>query len=197
MRRILLFSTMLIAISLMISACGPTADNTGNVANKPANAANAAKPVDTAAIETDVKKVVTEASAAMSKNDVAAFEKMTVDTYKFIGPDGKVSTKSERAASLRSGDSKYESVVYDEVTVNPNPAGTGAIVIGRATVKGVNMGQKVDGQFRITQIWRKTDDGWKMAHGHATAIAAGSPSANTATNSNAAPASNSATNANK
>jgi ketosteroid isomerase-like protein len=94
---------------------------------------------------------------------------------------------------MRSGDTKYESVAYDEVSVRVNPEGTGAVVIGRATVKGVNMGTRVDGQYRITQVWSKSADGWKMASGHATPISAvtTSPASNTAgSNLNTAPAAN-------
>lgn len=188
--RKLIPAVAVIAVAMLVGACGPAATDatskTGNATNG-AVANPPSKAVDTAAIETEIKKNVTEAAATLTKNDAAGFEKMTVDTYKFIGPDGRISTRAERAASLKSGDSKYESVAYDEVTVNVNPYGTGAIVIGRATVKGVNMGQRVDGQFRITQIWRKSDDGWKMAHGQATAIAAAPPTA-TSANSSTAPA---------
>ena len=190
MRRIIFLVSML-ALASLFSGCEPAASN--NTANKAANAANnsnVAKPVDTAAIETEIKRRVADAAATMTNNDAAGLEKMTIDSYKFINPNGQLSTRAERVASLRSGESKYESVAYDEVTVNLNPSASGAIVIARATVKGVNMGNKVDGQYRVTQIWRKTDDGWKMAHGQATAIAA---SASTAA-SNSASASNTAAN---
>jgi ketosteroid isomerase-like protein len=190
MRRIIFLASIL-ALASLFSGCEPAASN--NTANKAANAANnsnAAKPVDTAAIETEIKRRVADAAATMTNNDAAGLEKMTIDSYKFINPNGQLSTRAERVASLRSGESKYESVAYDEVTVNLNPSASGAIVIARATVKGVNMGNKVDGQYRVTQIWRKTDDGWKMAHGQATAIAA---SASTAA-SNSASASNTAAN---
>ena len=176
----------MLAVASLFGACEPSASN--NASNKPGNtgnSANSAKPVDTSAIETEVKKLVSDVSASLSKNDVAAFEKMTVDSYKFINPNGQVSTRAERAAAMKSGESKYESVVYDDVSVNVHPNGSGAIVIGRATVKGVNMGTKVDGQFRFTQLWGKSDDGWKMVHGHATAITGGSspPSNSSASNS--------------
>ena len=189
MPRVFLTSATLIAMSLLIS-CGPAANT--NTTNKPANAGNSTNTsnsnnaVNVAAIEADVKKLVTEAAASLSKNDVAAFEKMTTDNYLFISPDGRMSTRAERAAALRSGDSKYESVVYDDILVRANPHGTGAIATAVATVKGVNMGTKVDGKFRVTQVWRKTDDGWKMAHGHGTAITATAPSSNTAAGSNSA-----------
>ena len=194
MRRIYLIATLL-AAALLFAACDQATSNNsaGNRAANGANGADAAKPVDTAAIETEIKKLVNDAAASMTKNDADALQKMTIDSYKFINPNGQVSTRAERVAALRSGESKYESVAYDEVSVNVNPTGAGAFVIARATVKGVNMGNKVDGQYRVTQIWRKTDGGWKMAHGQATAIAAGaSPPANAAASNSSS--SNSAAN---
>lgn len=197
MRKLIFAIAMLITASFS-TACDPAANNTSN---KPANAANnaAAKPAaNTAAIETDVKKLVADAAASLSKNDVAAFEKNTTDNYMFVNPNGVVTTRAERAAAMKSGDTKYESVAYDEVSVRVNPEGTGAVVIARATVKGVNMGNKVDGQYRVTQVWSKTADGWKMASGQATPIsaAATSPASNAAaSNSNSAPAANTNTKA--
>ena len=191
------FAIAMVLTASLFTACDPAANNT---VNKPTNAANnaATKPAaNTAAIEIDVKKLVADAAASLSKNDVATFEKNTTDNYMFVNPNGVVSTRAERAAAMKSGDTKYESVAYDEVSVRVNPEGTGAVVIGRATVKGVNMGSKVDGQYRITQVWSKTADGWKMASGHATPIsaAATSSASNTAAaNSNTAPAANTNTN---
>ena len=187
------FAIVMLATASLFTACDPAANNVGN---KPTNAANnaAAKPAaNTAAIETDVKKLVTDAAASLSKNDAAAFEKSTTDNYMFVNPNGVVTTRAERAAAMKSGDTKYESVAYDEVSVRVNPEGTGAVVIGRATVKGVNMGSRVDGQYRITQVWSKTADGWKMASGQATPISAvaTSPASNTAAaNSNTGSAAN-------
>jgi ketosteroid isomerase-like protein len=193
MRKYIFAIAMLLTASFL-TACNPAANS--NTSNTAANGANnsAAKPAaNTAAIEADVKKLVTDAAASLSKNDVAAFEKSTTDNYMFVNPNGVVTTRAERAAAMKSGETKYESVAYDEVSVRVNPEGTGAVVIGRATVKGVNMGNKVDGQYRVTQVWSKTADGWKMASGQATPIsaAAASPASNTAaSNSNAAPAAN-------
>ena len=175
MRRIF-FVVAMLAMASLLGSCDSGAGNSSG--SKPANAANGANSaakstVDTAAIETEIKRLVSEAAANMSKNDAAAFDKTTSDDYQFINPNGKISTKAERLAGLRSGESKFESVVYDDIKVRVHPLGVGAIVTGRATVKGVNMGTKVDGQYTVTQIWAKTDDGWKIVHSQATAISGG------------------------
>ena len=170
----IIFVTLSLVLATFLAACGDqgSANKPGNV---PANTANANKPaaaVDTAAIESDVKKLVTEYAAAMAKNDMAAFDKSTTDNFMFVGNDGTVSTKAERMESMKSGATKYESLTYDDLTVRVKPEGDAAIVIGKATVKGMNMGKPIDGANRVTQVWGKTKDGWKMVTLQATAITA-------------------------
>ena len=174
MRKIFLTISMLIAASFVFTSCGaPAANNTGN---KPANNANTAAPAaDAAAIETEIKKMAGEMSATMAKNDVATIEKFFADNYMFVNQDGTVSTKAQRMEAIKSGSSKLESLAYDEMSVRNNPEGTGAILIGRATVKGMNMGKPTDGQYRFTQVWSKSKDGWKLVSGQITLIAAAAP----------------------
>lgn len=192
MRRIICLMTMITAASLLsISCAGPEGANAGNRPANTANTANnaAAAPVNAAAVETEVKKLANDGVAALLKNDTAALDKLWSDTYEFIGPEGAVATKAQRIDGIKSGQSKLESLSYDEMSVKSNPEGTGAIVVGRATVKGTNMGRPANGQFRFTQVWSKTKDGWRSVHGQVTPIAA-STAANTSTNTATAPPAN-------
>lgn len=175
------------AVTLIIAACVMACEPAANTGNKPANAtannANTAAPATAAAIETDIKKLATDMSAAQVKGDAAALDKMWADNYVFVGPDGVVATKAQRIDSMKSGDTKIESLSYDEMSVRSNPEGTGAILIGRATVKGVNLGKPAVGQFRMTQVWSKAKDGWQLVSGQVTAItAAAAPAVTTAAN---------------
>lgn len=195
MRRIFFLTAMLLAASLF-SACEPAASN--NTVNKAANTANtnaAPKPAaDAAAIEAEIRKVVNDGAASLAKNDVAALEKMYDDSYLLVNLDGSIQNRSERLASFKSGETKFDSFSYDEVNVRSNPEGTGAIVIARGTATGTNKGQKVEGKFRVTQVWRKYPDGWKQVTGHATRITGetGAPATNSSgsANSSATPAGN-------
>lgn len=194
MRR--LIKIMLLAAVAMLAVSCENTGNTNTAANKPANAGNsannaaAAPAADAAAIETDVKKAANDQLAAVLKNDTAALEKLWGDNYVFIAQDGTVSTRAQRLDAMKSGASKLESLTYDEMTVRSNPEGNGAVLIGRATVKGTNLGKPVDGQMRFTQVWGKTKDGWKLFSGQVTQIAGGAAAkddkasnTNTATNS--------------
>ncbi len=151
--------------------------------------------MNAAAIETDIKKLVSETAAALAKNDAAALDKMYADNYMLVNLDGSVQNKADRLASLKSGDTKFDSFTYDEVNVRSNPEGTGAIVIARATATGMNKGKKIDGTVRVTQVWRKTADGWRQVTGQATQITGGSAATSAANSAaTAPPAANSNTN---
>jgi uncharacterized protein (TIGR02246 family) len=178
MRRIF-FVMVMLALASLFSGCDPAASN--NAANNRANAANnaanvAAKPADAAAVETEIKKAVSDMAAALQKGDAAYFENLYTDKYMFVGPDGSTSTGPERVAAMKAGQTKYEAISYDEITVRSNAEGTGAVSISRATVKGVNLGRPVDGKYRVTHVWAKTKDGWRLASGQTTLISSGSPS---------------------
>ncbi len=196
MRKIFLVWTVLIAASFLLISCGDQgAGNAGNAGNKPANTANnAAAPVDLAAVEAEVKKMVNETAAALAKNDVAALEKLYADNYMLVNLDGSVSTKAERLATLKSGETKFDSFTYDEINVRVRPEGGGAIVIARANAKGVNNGKPIaDAGVRVTHVWRKNPSGWQLVTAQGTTITAAAakpdnkaPANSAASNSNAA-----------
>jgi uncharacterized protein (TIGR02246 family) len=201
MRR--LFGLLLLLIAAAVIAGCDQAANT-NSANRPANTSNASNASaansapSAAAIETEIKKQMNDMAAALQKNDAAYFEKLYTDNYMFVSTDGAVATGAQRIASMKSGETKYESISYDDVSVRSNPEGNGAISISVATVKGVNLGKPVDGKFRVSHVWSKTKDGWRLASGQTTPLGAASATSKPASNSNgAAPAANSAANANK
>jgi len=187
MYKSIFFAAMMAAILLAIGCQPPDSNTTNKPANAVYNSSNTA-PANTAAIEAEVKKLVTDYAASVAKNDVAAFEKTTTDNFMFVSNDGSVQTKAERVASMKSGETKYESLTYDDLNVRVNPEGNGAVVIGKAVVKGINMGKPVDGANRVTQVWSKTKDGWKMATLQATPITASAekPPANTPASSSPA-----------
>ena len=169
----IIFASLSIALAALLAGCGQQAGAPANaVASNAANASKPAAPVDTVAVEAEIKKTVGEYAAGIAKNDSAAFDKATADNFMFVGNDGVVSTKAERLESMKSGATKYESLTYDDLAVRVRPTGDGAIVIGKATVKGMNMGKPIDGAMRVTQVWMKTNDGWKMVTLQATAITA-------------------------
>ncbi len=118
---------MLVMASLVLVSCGDP--GAGNAGNKPANAGNSANnatataPVNAAALEADIKKLVNDTAAALAKNDAEALDKLYADNYMLVNLDGSVQGKADRLASFKSGDTKFESFAYDEVTCADKPRG--------------------------------------------------------------------------
>lgn len=201
MKKILL-STAALALGFM-TACDPGANTTNKPANAPANNAAATAPAaNPAAVEAEIKKLVNDQAAALAKNDADALDKLYSDNYMLVNLDGSVQNKADRLASIRSGDTKFESFTYDEVTVRSNPEGTGAVSIARATATGKNKGVAIPAnrQIRVTQVWSKMKEGWRQVSGHATTMEGGgasSTAANTSSTSNTAANSSSNTAANR
>ena len=179
MNKILLVTAVLIVSSFFIVSCGDQGG--GNAANKPANSANgtnAAAPNNVTA-EADIKKLMDTAQTALAKNDADAMEKIYADKYMLVNTDGSVQTKAERLAALRSGDTKYTAFSYSDPNIRINPEGNGAVVIAKLAMKGTMKGKPVDGDYRVTQVYSKTKDGWKQVSAQATKIEGGSEPAKT------------------
>lgn len=184
---------MLAATGAFLAACGGYSANNANYANnsRAANTANMANTnmaaSDNAAAEAEVRKLMDAAQAALAKNDADAMANIYADNYMLVNLDGTVQTKAERLASLRSGDAKYTSFSYSEPNIRISPGGDDAVVIAKLSMKGSMRGKPVDGDYRVTQVYSKTKDGWKQISAQATAItAAASTLKTTASNSNTA-----------
>ena len=191
----ILIATTLCAAALILASCGePAANNTAsNNSNKAANsaAANAAgAPAgDKASAEAEVRKIIDATQTALGKNDADAMEKIYSDNYMTVNQDGSVQNRSERLAALRSGDVKYESFAFSDINTRANAEGDGVVSISKLTLKGSFKGKPMDGVYRVTGIYSKTKDGWKLAGSQSTRIEdAGAPAANSKvvnTNTNA------------
>ena len=169
MKRLLIVSLTLL-VSLIFVSCSRTEE----MAPKQVNAAGPAAPAapNKAAAESEIKNKMTEIAKALAANDTASLEKYYGDEFYLVNPDGSVQNKTERINSIKTGELKYESFRYDDTTIRFNPEVNGAVVITRATLKSSSKGKTLDGQLRVTQVWGRTPDGWKIYSGHATKIEA-------------------------
>ncbi len=166
-------SLLMLVAAYMTTACGGPAGNNAPANNKPANASNAAVASDPKAAEADVRKLMADAAVALGKNDADAMEKIYADDYMLVNLDGSVQTRAERLAALRSGDAKYSSFSYSDANVRVSPDGNTAVVIAKLAMKGTLKGKATDGDYRVTQVYAKTKDGWKQISAQATKIEGG------------------------
>jgi ketosteroid isomerase-like protein len=119
--------------------------------------------------EQAVLQVFNEVSAALNRSDTAALDRIYADSYTLINEDGVLTTKAPRLAAIKSGELKYESVVFDEVNVRLY--GDTAVLIYRVTSKGKSKGQNIGGQFRATSTYVKMKGRWQLVAAQVTRTA--------------------------
>jgi len=182
MRRAYLIVAILISASIFLTSCGSPAANTT------APNSNTAGPVLNSG---DVKKMLDQLRTAIASNDVNALNRIYSDDYTFIGPDGQMYTKAQRLDAIRSGQTKTDSISFDDPKIIVH--GDTAVVTTGATVKGTLNGVPQSGTSVVTIVFAQTKDGLKVIHGHPSAPATSSPAG---ANTNAARGTNPTTNAN-
>jgi len=176
MKEIILTITICATAALIFTACGgPAANNGGtNTANSGTNkstANNSSAPAgDAAGAEAEIRKILDTTQAALSKNDADAMEKIYSDNYMTVNQDGSVQNRAERLAALRSGAVKYDAFAFSDINIRVNSEGNGAIAIDKLTLKGTFKGRPMDGVYRVTGVYAKTKDGWRLAGSQTTKI---------------------------
>jgi len=167
MKRILTLMVMA-ACGLLLLSCGDANVTPKNTAAAPANAANNSAPVSSANAEEDIKKMLKDVETALGKNDADALDKIYAPDYTLTNQDGVLQTRAERLAGIKSGDLKYESFAYSDITVRTY--GETAVVNNIATFKATNKGKSFGGKYRISSTWIKGKEGWRQVNAQATAI---------------------------
>jgi ketosteroid isomerase-like protein len=189
--------------AVAIAGCGnqPAANNSAANTNARSNNSNmnaTTAPADIASAEADIRKLLDAAQAALSKNDADGMARIYADNYMLVNNDGSVQNRAERLASLRSGEAHYTSFSYSEPVIRVNPEGNGAVVIAKLALKGTFKGRALDGDFRVTQVYSKTGDGWRQVSAQATPIIGGSSTtANSSNSASSSANSNTASNSNR
>src|SRR5438874_10580180 len=91
---------------------------------------------DTKAAEQEVKQMSDQYTAALTKRDTAALERIWADDYTFINATGAVLTKAERLANAKSGATNLGTIESDPNMKIRVYGGDVAIAISRVTIKG-------------------------------------------------------------
>ncbi len=119
--------------------------------------------------EQAVRQVLNEVSAALTRNDAAALDRIYADSYTLTNENGVLLTKAPRLAAIKSGELKFESVAFDEVNVRLY--GNTAVATYRVTSKAQFKGQEAGGQFRSTVTLVKMKGRWQLVAAQTTRIA--------------------------
>ena len=121
-----------------------------------------------AKVEQELIKLENGLNDATVKGDVAIFDRIAVDDLTDTDFTGRVWTKAQDIANVKSGTFKCTSAVNDDFKVRVY--GDTAVVTGRNTVKAQFMGMDVSGQYRWTDTWIKRAGRWQLVATHNSKI---------------------------
>jgi ketosteroid isomerase-like protein len=119
--------------------------------------------------EEQIKALTTQLVQAELKGDTSFLEKYYADDCWITHGDGKLTTKGEEVASLKSGATKYESVDVRDQKIRTY--GDTAIVNSETSVKGTVNGKPYSGDVRTTRVWVKQKGNWKAVTFQVTRVA--------------------------
>lgn len=95
------------------------------------------------------------------RGDADALNTLLADDFSGVGPLGFLLNKEQWIARFSSGDLKYESFTWDQLS--PRLYGEAAVVVGRQTQSGTHQGNPIQAQFRVTQTLIQQSGRWRLA----------------------------------
>ena len=122
----------------------------------------------TGADEAALKAMEEKWDAANLKGDAAALNAMFADTFVSTDSDGKVRTKAEVVAALKSGEIKFMASKGSEIKVSVY--GDAGVVTGRWAGKFVQKGKTVDTVERFTDTYVRQNGQWRCVASHGSVI---------------------------
>jgi len=126
-----------------------------------------AKTMTTA--EPALQKRFDEYSAALTKKDMAALDKIWAADYSFINPDGALVNKSQRLANIKSGATEFQAInkKSEELRIHGNVA----VDVGSVDLQGTKYsGKESSGHYRYMNVWIKEGNEWQLLANQLTLI---------------------------
>lgn len=118
--------------------------------------------------EQAVHQLITDLYAALGHNDVAALDRIYADDYTLVNESGVVTKKAPRLAWIKSGELKYETARFEDLSIRLY--GNAAVALYRAVYKAQFKGEAIGGQSRATLTLVKTMGKWRVAAAQVTTI---------------------------
>jgi ketosteroid isomerase-like protein len=120
--------------------------------------------------EADLRAALTAYREALVKKDFAKLETVWTDDYTFIDAHGRIRTKADRLADLRSSATVLDKIQHEErPTIRVH--GDIGIIRSDVTITGQYGGKPASGLYRSTHIWVNKDGRWQLLMNQLTAVA--------------------------
>ncbi len=122
-------------------------------------------------VEEEVESLQSQLVQALLKADTSFLEKYYADDITIVHSDGKLSTKAQEIANMKSGSLKYESIKVNQRNIHTY--GDTVVVNAEASVKDIIGGTPFGGEVRATRVWVKRNGNWRLIVFHVTRVAPG------------------------
>jgi hypothetical protein len=124
---------------------------------------------DSSLIERQIRDVEGQNRDAMLKGDSFFMESHSTANVYRVGPDGTVANRIQLLKVWRR--EKFSALDVEEQKISIY--GNTALVLERVSIQGRGGdGRRIDGEYRLTQVWVAESGAWKVAALHLTRIAA-------------------------
>ena len=119
--------------------------------------------------EQEVRQTIEKYRTALLQRDIPTLEKIWADDYVFVNASGKVLTKAQRLANVKSGATTLDSI-NEEENITVRVYQNSAVATSRVTIKGKYGGQPTKGQYRSMHVWVRGPVGWQLVSNQLTAL---------------------------
>ena len=103
-------------------------------------------------------------SQALVNGDWKAVEQIEADDLLFTNADGSLTHKADDVTSLRSSETKFESIDMSDTDVLD--LGDVAVVTGKLVERGRYKASDISGTYRFTDVWTRRNGRWQLVRGH-------------------------------
>ena len=145
--------------ALLLAACAPRESQVAPVA-EPA--------VDPAALEAEIRDLEQRQVQLALSGDRETLLQVFAPDFQMVSPVGAVASRDELLALLAGAERPYAAATYTTDWIHAH----GDLVVTRGTEQvefgGARAGEKQ--LRRITQVWERNSDAWRLVHRHATLV---------------------------
>jgi ketosteroid isomerase-like protein len=113
--------------------------------------------------------------AAELAADVDSLDALATDDFRLVGPFGFVLDKQQWLDRYRSGDFSTAALQWHDVDVRDY--GDSAVAIGTHSQEAAYRGAPSNGDFRITHVFVRDGEGWRIAGIHLSPMSFAPPAA--------------------
>ena len=108
-----------------------------------------------------LRQVISDLQKALQAGNADELDRIYTDNYLFTAVDGKVSTKAQRIAAIKSGKLKYKSLTLENVKIKIYGDAAVATFNGEARFAPGN--ENLNGKFMTTATFIKSNGRWMQA----------------------------------